>query len=188
MWPLHIARCRTIFYLALNWTEVSKEDLPREHSLYLNSTKTEWARLRRLNLSTPRSLLDPQLQFHVAHAVREIWKVDSDTVLLIPDSRNRYNDPKAEEYSSDEDSPLGPASSGSPGLFNLTFRKTKDGQNVNTALVDFLNAFIVHYGSHIRWTLYQSKALGCRMCKVISPGSDRWLLGGGREKRVATSP
>lgn len=67
----------------------------------------------------------------------------------------RYTDSDAEDESSDDESPLAPNSCGPQELLDLAFPKTKDEQIVNTALIDFLNAFVVHHGSLIRWTLYR---------------------------------
>lgn len=54
-----------------------------------------------------------------------------------------------------DDTPDVPFSSGPPELLDLNFPKTKDEQIVNTALLDFLNAFIVHRGLTVQWSLYR---------------------------------
>lgn len=55
----------------------------------------------------------------------------------------------------DEDTPEAPDSLGPLELLDQVFPKTKDEQIVNTALLDFLNAFIVHRDSLVQWTLYR---------------------------------
>ena len=57
--------------------------------------------------------------------------------------------------SEEDDSPDVPYSSGPPELLDLNFPKTKDEQIVNTALLDFLNAFIVHRSLPVQWSLYR---------------------------------
>lgn len=55
-----------------------------------------------------------------------------------------------------EESPPEPLSYGPPELLHLNFPKTKDEQIVNTALIDFLNAFIIHLDDFpVEWTLYR---------------------------------
>ncbi|CAG7950355.1 unnamed protein product [Penicillium salamii] len=59
---------------------------------------------------------------------------------------------------SDEDGDEPPQSHdslGPPELIDQSFPKTKDEQIVNTALLDFLNAFIIHRNSRVQWTLYR---------------------------------
>lgn len=40
------------------------------------------------------------------------------------------------------------------------YPKTKDEQTVNAALIDFLNAFIVHCGLSVQWTLHRKLFVG----------------------------
>ncbi|KAK2811373.1 hypothetical protein FQN50_002251 [Emmonsiellopsis sp. PD_5] len=54
-----------------------------------------------------------------------------------------------------EDTPPGQRSYGPVELLNLNYPKTKDEQIVNAALIDFLNAFIIHFGFPVYWTLYR---------------------------------
>ncbi|OOF90468.1 hypothetical protein ASPCADRAFT_179013 [Aspergillus carbonarius ITEM 5010] len=62
------------------------------------------------------------------------------------------------ELEHDEITPETPPEKRSYGpqeLLNLNFPRTKDEQIVNTALVDFLNAFTIHMDVHCHWTLYR---------------------------------
>ncbi|KAB8200084.1 hypothetical protein BDV34DRAFT_230615 [Aspergillus parasiticus] len=51
--------------------------------------------------------------------------------------------------------PLGERSYGPQELLDLNYPKTKDEQIVNTALVDFLNAFIIHRNFGSCWMLHR---------------------------------
>lgn len=67
-----------------------------------------------------------------------------------------YSDCDAEDiFGEEEDTPEVPNSYGPPELLDLTFPKTKDEQIVNTALIDFSNAFIVHGDFAVQWSLYR---------------------------------
>lgn len=70
-----------------------------------------------------------------------------------PSKQYRLDEEEGEEE--EEETPWQPKSYGPLELLDKTFPKTKDEQIVNTALVDFLNAFIVHRGSPVQWTLYR---------------------------------
>ncbi|RAL03103.1 uncharacterized protein BO80DRAFT_453317 [Aspergillus ibericus CBS 121593] len=66
-----------------------------------------------------------------------------------PGSEEEFDDSMAEE------TPPGQRSYGPKELLDMNYPRTKDEQIVNTALVDFLNAFIIHYKLPVYWTLYR---------------------------------
>lgn len=70
---------------------------------------------------------------------------------------NRYSDGDTMGFmiGEAEDTPEVPDSLGPPELLDQAFPKTKDEQIVDTALLDFLNAFIMHRDSLVEWTLYR---------------------------------
>lgn len=72
----------------------------------------------------------------------------------MPLSSGSFDDEDAYE-DEDEDTPPGQRSYGPPELLDINFPKTKDEQIVNTAFIDFLNAFIIHLDYSVQWTLYR---------------------------------
>lgn len=54
-----------------------------------------------------------------------------------------------------DDTPPEQRSYGPEELLDKDYPKTKDEQIVNTALIDFLNAFIVHLDLPVQWSLYR---------------------------------
>ena len=59
------------------------------------------------------------------------------------------------ESAEETETPPGQRSYGPSELVNVMFPKTKDEQIVNTALIDFLNAFIIHRKLPVQWTLHR---------------------------------
>ena len=59
------------------------------------------------------------------------------------------------ESSDTDETPPGQRSIGPPELWDINFPKTKDEQIVNTALVDLLNAFLMHRDFPVQWSLYR---------------------------------
>ncbi|PIG80682.1 hypothetical protein AARAC_007784 [Aspergillus arachidicola] len=75
-----------------------------------------------------------------------------------PSTRNTKSGFESDDTSLDstaKDTPLGERSYGPQELLNLNYPKTKDEQIMNTALVDFLNAFIIHRNFGSCWTLHR---------------------------------
>lgn len=66
---------------------------------------------------------------------------------------------KAPEYDETspgyEETPPEERSYGPRELLDLNYPKTKDEQIVNAALIDFLNAFVIHFDLSVSWTLYR---------------------------------
>ncbi|KAJ5735159.1 uncharacterized protein N7483_000284 [Penicillium malachiteum] len=62
---------------------------------------------------------------------------------------------KTAESLSDEELNFGPDEEDEGEILGLIHPKTKDEQIVNTALIDFLNAFIIHENMPVQWTLYR---------------------------------
>lgn len=69
-----------------------------------------------------------------------------------PEAENEYDDTESSE---EDDTPPDERSYRPTELLDLNFPKTKDEQIVNTALIDFLNAFTIQINTYCHWTLYR---------------------------------
>ncbi|KAB8257905.1 hypothetical protein BDV32DRAFT_151882 [Aspergillus pseudonomiae] len=97
-----------------------------------------------------------------------------------PKSPGEFNDtPTVESVA--KDTPPWERSYGPQELLDLNYPKTKDEQIVNTALIDFLNAFIIHrrFGSY--WTLYRKPFVASFRHGSFEARTDGCLEGGNSE-------
>lgn len=69
--------------------------------------------------------------------------------------------------------------------FSKSHLRTKDEQIVNAALIDFLNAFVVHRGLSVQWTLHRKLFVGNFAEGTLTARTDGCLEEIGSEKTHA---
>lgn len=101
----------------------------------------------------------PRTRSYTKAITAGIKKLLFDVPPGLPTTPNVKSDLEVDGFSEDdiasEDTPPGARSFGPPELLELSYPKTKDEQIVNTALIDFLNALIVHRNFKLGWTLFR---------------------------------
>ncbi|KAJ5585383.1 uncharacterized protein N7459_005183 [Penicillium hispanicum] len=109
----------------------------------------------------PTSPIASRTRSHLAARMREtsLYDTPSKPPKTPPSKTYRFDEGEGEGESDGESegevTPWQAKSYGPLELLAQTFPRTKDEQIVNTALIDFLNAFIVHHGSPVQWSLHR---------------------------------
>ncbi|OGM39915.1 hypothetical protein ABOM_011311 [Aspergillus bombycis] len=91
-----------------------------------------------------------------------------------------FNDTPA-EGSATKETPPWERSHGPQELLDLNYPKTKDEQIVNTALIDFLNAFVIHRNFGSYWTLHRKPFVASFRHGSFEARTDGCLEGGDSE-------
>ncbi|KAE8377355.1 hypothetical protein BDV26DRAFT_293319 [Aspergillus bertholletiae] len=122
----------------------------------------------------------PRTRARIRDLAAGIKKLSFNVPNVSPSTSNTKSEAEFDDTpvgSATEDTPPGERSYGPRELLDLNYPKTKDQQIVNTALNDFLNAFIIHRSFKSYWTLHRKPFVANFRCGSFEARTDGCLEG-----------